>query len=424
MKRSENIIYTVILLLFFGSCGQKHSNNDGHDHADTNVHAGHGEEQHSGETVTITSLTQEQMASVGIVLGEMEMKNLTAVVKANGVLRVPNNNKANITPLYGGVIRSMAVQLGDRVKKGQVIATVANPQFIQLQEEYLMVSSQIVLADQELQRQQELNEGKAGTRKNLQSANAQINALRTKKASLQQQIRLMGIDPETVSDTNLRSNLVVTSPINGVVSNVFAKIGSYVDVSSPVMEVVDNDLLHLDLQVFEKDLSNIRIGQIVNFTITNNPSIIYSAKVFSIGASFENESKSIAVHCNVVGNKSGLIDGMNTVGTVSLDQSLVPAVPTSAIVEADGKNYIFVRTDKEGDEHEHEHEHEKEEEHQHVHEKSGTINFEKIEVIKGVSEMGYTAITLVSSIPSGSKIAVKNGFFINAKMSNTGGHAH
>ena len=69
------------------------------------------------------------------------MKELTATIKANGNLKVPNNNKGNATSLYGGVIKSLNVQIGSYVRKGQVIATIANPQFIQLQEEYLTIAS-------------------------------------------------------------------------------------------------------------------------------------------------------------------------------------------------------------------------------------------------------------------------------------------
>jgi len=92
----------------------------------------------------IASLTAEQIKTVDIQYGTIEQKQLTATLKANGALRVPNNNKANATSMYGGVVKSINVQLGDFVKKGQVIATIANPQFIQLQEEYLSASSKII----------------------------------------------------------------------------------------------------------------------------------------------------------------------------------------------------------------------------------------------------------------------------------------
>ena len=365
---------------------------------------------------TIASLTAEQIKTVDIQYGTIEQKQLTATLKANGALRVPNNNKANATSMYGGVIKGINVQLGDFVKKGQVIATIVNPQFIQLQEEYLSASSKIIFAEQELARQKELNSGNAGALKNYQNADAELKSIRTRRASLQQQIKLMGINPNSLSNSNLRSTLSVTSPITGTISNVFSKIGSYVDVSSPVAEIVDNSQLHLDLNIFEKDLPILKVGQIIHFRITNNSGQDYNAKVYSIGAAFENDSKSIPVHATVQGNKTGLIDGMNITAIVSLNNVTSDAVPTDAIVSADGKEYIFVVTNKKAEEEPQEEENKSEE----PKSKEPTTNFEKIEVAIGVSNMGYTAITLVKEIPVNAKIVTKGAFFVNAKLTNKG----
>lgn len=422
MNSIIKIIFTSIIITSLTACGS--NENEGKPGPKTEE----ATDKHDEKAETIATLTPEQINAVGITMGNVEHKSLTATIKANGALRVPNNNKANATSLYGGVIKELKVQMGDYVRKGQVIATIENPEFIQLQEEYITMGSRITLAEQEMQRQQALNEGSAGALKNFQSATAELNTLRTRKASLHKQIQLMGINPVSVNANNLRSALFVTSPINGTVSNEFAKIGSYVDVSSPVVEIVDNRLLHLDLQVFERDLSSIKVGQVVNFAITNNPTITYTAKVYNIGSSFENESKTVAVHCNVTGNKDGLIDGMNITGMISVDNATVPAVPDAAIVEADGKYYIFIHTDKAPSEAaEDTHEHKEGEKHDHVGENkshSKSINFEKIEIAKGVSELGYTAITTVTAIPKDAKIVTKGAFFINAKLSNAGGHEH
>ena len=233
------ISVTIILTLLLSAC-HNHTEGDGHNHGTTETKTeAKKEEPHEEAPATIASLTAEQIKTVGITFGNIENKELTATIKANGNLKVPNNNKANATSLYGGVIKTLNVQIGSFVKKGQTIATIANPQFIQLQEEYLSTGSKITFAEQEVARQKELNEGNAGAKKNLQSATADLNSLRTRRASLQQQIQLMGINPNNVSNGNLQSMLFVSSPISGTVSNVFAKIGSYVDVSSPVAEIVD-----------------------------------------------------------------------------------------------------------------------------------------------------------------------------------------
>lgn len=423
-KKNKSIvaIFIIAAILFSACSTHSHNAEDGHNHGAVTASEKEPEEE---APPTIAALSEEQIKAVGIEIGSVENKQLTATLKLNGNLRVPNNNKANATSLYGGVIKTLNVQVGSTVKKGQIIATIANPQFIQLQEEYLTIGSKIIFAEQELQRQKELNTGNAGALKNYQSAEAELKTLRTRKASLQQQIQLMGINPNSVSNENLKSALVVTSPISGTISNLYSKIGSYVDVSSPVTEIVDNTQLHLDLQVFEKDLPLLKVSQTIHFTLTNNPTNEYDAQIYSIGTAFETDSKTIPVHCKVSGNKSGLIDGMNITAIVSLNNVLMPAVPTDAIVSAEGKDFIFIVTDKKPEEH-----HEEEEGHKHGAEErkekeiiNGT-NFEKIEVVRGVSNVGYTAITPVSEIPKDAKVAIKGAFFINAKLSNTGGHEH
>lgn len=422
MKIIIQIFISATLMLLLNACGEKHKEGDGHNH---------GTEDRPAETTgenrpVIASLTPGQIKAIGITYGAVEMKELTATIKANGNLKVPNDKKANATSLYGGVVRTINVQVGDYVRKGQVIATITNPQFLQLQEEYLTAGNRIVFAEQEYNRQKELFDNNAGAKKNLQNADADLKALRTKRASLQKQIQLMGINPANLSNNSLKSGLAVTAPISGTISNVIAEIGSYVDVSAPVAEIVDNASLHLDLNVFEKDLPSLKVGQVIHFTLTNNPANEYDAEIFSIGASFENESKTIPVHAKVKGNKDALIDGMNITGIVSLSNVLTPAVPQDAIVHADGKYYIFIVTDKMPEEHHEEEgeEHQKEGKHEPQEADNGAVNFEKIEVIMGVSDMGYTAITTVNPIPGDAKVVTKGAFFINARLSDTGGHAH
>ncbi|SKB94558.1 RND family efflux transporter, MFP subunit [Soonwooa buanensis] len=414
----QHIIYTAFAFVFLISCGKKDSN-ESESELKTEQTEEHGEESPQ----TIASLTEEQMKAVGISLGKIEMKELTSTIKANGALRVPNNNKATITSMYGGIIKTLNVQIGDFVRKGQVIASISNPEYIQLQEQYLTVKSRIAFAEQEYRRQKELFNNDAGAKKNLQSSDAELKSLRTQYSSLQRQLQIMGINPSNISNGNLKSGLVITSPISGTVSNISSQIGSYVDISSPVAEVIDNGSLHLDLQVFEKDLPKMMVGQIVHFKLTNNPETEYDAKIYSIGSSFENDSKTISVHCSVTGNKAGLIDGMNITGIVSLDKSTTPAVPNDAIVEADSKYYIFVKTDKKAESH-HEEASEQEEEQKVPEKEMKTINFEKIEVVKGSSDMGYTAITSVNKIPEDAQVVVKGAFFVNAKLSNSGEHEH
>ncbi|RYE59324.1 MAG: efflux RND transporter periplasmic adaptor subunit [Sphingobacteriales bacterium] len=417
MKMRKFFIALSILLslIVFDSCGDKAT-------TDTKTHTAEeklGEEKHDHANANTATLTEEQIKSIGIEWGVIEQKQLTASVKANGVLKVPNQNKASVNSIYGGVIKSLLVQPGSHVSKGQTIATIANPEFIQAQSQYLSVIAKVNFAELEVKRQKELNEGNAGALKNLQSAETELRSLRTLKSTLGQQIQLMGINAERLANGKLISVLAVTSPISGVVSDVMVKMGSYVDVTTAVAEIVDNSQLHLDLFVYEKDLSKLKDNQVIHFTVTNNPGKEYDAKVFSLGSSFEGESKAISVHAKVAGDKTGLIDGMNVTAIISLEQSTVPAVPNDAIVTVDGKDYIFLLTDDDAESRldgndkdtlQHKESEKKSEE------KGKT--FERIPVAKGKTDIGFTEITLLKELPKDAKVVTKGAFFVSAKMTN------
>lgn len=396
MKKIFAIIIVATISLGLYSCG-----NDANIE-DKPAAEGEAKKEHAEGTV---ELTQAQMKSIGVEIGTIEQKQLTASLKANGVLRVPNQNKAQINSVYPGVIKTLLVQPGNTVTKGQVIATVANPQFIITQEEYLSLTPKITLAQQEVTRQQELIQGNAGALKNLQAAESNLRTMQTRKVSLEEQLRLMGISPAKLSGSHLISVIAVKSPINGVVSSVTVKIGSYVDTNTPILDLVDNSQLHLDLFVYEKDLAKLKENQTIHFTLTNNPGKEYDAQIYSLGSSFEDESKAVSVHALVKGDKQGLIDGMNITALISLENITAPAVPSDAIVTMQGQDFIFAVSEK-----------------QEAH--AGETAFEKIPVAKGTTDVGYTQITLLKNIAPTTKIVTKGAFFVQAKMVNTGEGEH
>ena len=432
MKNFIIIISIMATTMLLSSCGNKSASNQEAEHSEE-----HHDEQENANTATLTA---EQMKSIKIELGSIEKKQLTASLKANGILKVPNQNKATATASLGGVIKSILVQTGNTVSKGQTIATIANNSFITMQEEYISVTAKADLSQLEFARQKELQTGNAGALKNLQSSETELKTLKARKASLQKQLELVGINTASLTSENIQSIVSITSPISGAISNVMVNIGSFVDANNPIAEIVDNSQLHLDLYVYEKDLAKLKVGQTIHFTLTNNPGKEYDADVYAISNTFEQNTKAIAVHAMVKGNKQGLIDGMSITALVSLDNATLDAVPTNAIVNHEGQDYIFIVTDahaevehhseKETAEHKHDesgHQHsEKEGEHiegEH-HEEEGTT-FEKIPVRKGTTDVGYSEITLLKEIPANSKVVVNGAFFILAKMNNKGeGHAH
>lgn len=409
MNKIISITCAIVSLTALMSCGSK----TGSVPAKQEAHEEAAKEQHDENT---TTLTEDQARSIGIEFSTIEQKELTNSIKANGILTVPNQNKAFVTPLYSGVVKSLNVQPGSFVQQGQAIATIVNPELLQMQQQLQQVNTQIELTEIEVKRQKELVEGNAAPLKKLQQAQTELATLKSQRNGLQKQLSGVG------ASQNFSSAIVIKAPISGTVSKVTAQLGSNVDVSTPVAEIVNNSQLHLDLYVYEKDLPKLRPNQTIHFTITNNAGKEYDAAIFSIGTAFEAGSKTIPVHAKVMGDKTGLIDGMNITALVSLDKSSVPAVPTNAIVSYQGKDYIFaVINAGMGNSYS-----------DSAHTKTGKetgnsvkeIMFERIPVAKGTTDVGYSEITLLKELPVNARIVTKGAFFILAKMTNTGEDEH
>ena len=359
------------------------------------------EEAHTEEARSnFVSLTELQIKTAGIELGSIEQKNLKNSIKANGILSVPNQNKAFVTSVNSGVIRTLLVQPGDFVRKGQVVATIVNPDVAGLQQQLQTINAQISLNEIEYNRQKELVAGNAAPLKNVQRVQTELLTLKATRNSLQKQLSTMGISASSVSKGNIITTLAITAPISGTISNISAQIGSNINPSTPVAEIVNNSQLHLDLFVFEKDLPLIKNKQTIHFTLTNNPGKEYDAQIFSIGTAFANESKTIPIHAVVKGDKAGLIEGMNITAVISIGEALVSAVPTDAIVSFQGQDYIFVQTKRPETN------------------DSAEIYFERLPVVKGLSDVGYTEITTLKEIPPETPVVTKGAFFLLAKMTN------
>ena len=388
-----------------------------------------GEHLDEHENPNVATFTDEQIKTIGIEYGSIENKELTNAVKVSGMLTVPNQNKAFVTPVYSGVVRSLNVQPGSYVTRGRVIATISNPDLMQMQQQLQQVSAQIKMAELEVTRAQQLYKGNAAPLKKLQQAQTELTILRSQRSGLQKQLGSIG------ASQSYNAALSVRAPISGTVSKVMAQIGSNVDMASPIAEIVNNSSLHLDIYVYEKDLAKIQSGQTIHFTLTNSPGKEYDARITSVGTAFEGESKTVPVHAEVTGDKTGLIDGMSVTAIISLDSKTTPSVPTEAIVNDKGQDYIFIVSDEhtetehtaknvtEKDEHGHEHAEDKKDQNKKA---SKEVSFERIPVAAGTTDLGYTQITPLKPIPANAKIVTKNAFFILAKMNNKGeeGHGH
>lgn len=353
------------------------------------------EETHHGDQATLSA---EQIAAVGITIGPLERKNLNAVVKASGQLAVPPQNQADVNVLIGGIIRRITVLEGQYIARGKPVAWLENQEFIKIQQEYLSTRNAFAYTQTELKRQQELSDAEAGIAKVLQQTQANYNAERSRLLGLEKQLLQLGIDPAAVAAGQLVTQVPVSAPISGTIGHISVNTGAFANPGKPLMEIIDDSEIHCDLIVFEKDLFKVKLGQQVNFILTNQNNRQIHGEIYGINKSFEDASKGIIVHAIIKdAARFRLIPGMYVTALIDVGNELTTAVPVDALVRSEGKNYIYMLagTDTSA---------------KHYH-------FKQVEVVTGVTELGYTQITPLAELPGEARIVTKGAFYILSQSS-------
>lgn len=233
-----------------------------------------------------------------------DLSKTVNVVRVTGTLALDPQNRAEVSPIASGVVRCITTREGIRVRRGQVVAYIENTQIVELQRQYLTAVNELSAAKTELARQHTLMKQEAGVLKTLQQAESAYAIANAQVVGIGRQLSQLGVNPSSISAGKLTTLIPVTSPISGIVGKVKISMGSFVDISTSLMTVVNNVNLHCDLKVFEKDLPKVRIGQMVNLTLTNAPEVTFRAKIYDINSAFDNDSKSVTVHARIIDHPS------------------------------------------------------------------------------------------------------------------------
>ncbi len=379
----KTVIIAGILIFAFSACSQK---------PETAEESGSQEENAEGGLTTVV-LTAQQFNALGMKVDTLSKRNFSSVVVANGQLEVLPQNEASVTAIIGANIISIDVFEGKKVNKGQVLAYLSHPDLLNLQTRYLNAWNQLQYADKEYQRQKRLYEEQVGSGKDFQKIQSDFLSLTGEVKNLEAQLKLLKLDPEKIKQGNIVEQVPVISPINGFIEKVNVKTGQYVDPQMQMFEVINNDHIHADLMVFEKDVHKVKEGQNVTFSIESVPGETLSAKIFAVGKSFEQNPKAVHVHAEIENKKGLLISGMYITGRISTGEDYAYALPEGAIVNEDGKSVIFIsEQDKDG------------------------WKFEPVEIISGQQEDGFVEIKLSSPLKKGSLVAMNNAYYLLSEM--------
>lgn len=345
-------------------------------------------------------LSEKQVKAVDLKMGEAQEREMDAMLHVNGSLVLRAQDMGNVSSLMGGIVKNVYVKEGQMVSRGQVVATIENTDVVTLQREYYTAYKESEMARLELDRQKTLASAGAGIKKTLQMSEKNYKVAQANLLGTGRQLQQMGISTKEVAKGKFTTVFPLRAPISGTVSDMQASLGSYADMQTPLMKIRNNHAVECDLNVFEKDIAKVKVGDQVLVSLTNQPGVNVSGRVYGMNQYLNKGTKSVAVHVKLDAKRGAkLFEGMYVSGQIATGRQLCMTLPDKAIVSADGKQYVFALNQQ--------------------HSKGGTYSFSRHEVTTGVSNNGYTEVALCKHLKKGQKIVTDNAFYL---ASLTGDH--
>lgn len=390
----KSIFYTGLVLFSLGACK---NDNSAENSVETETAI---EEQQS----TNTGLERQKLHLSPQKFGEMELKidslptkSLTGTVEANGQLDVPPQNEAAITAIIGANVTEIKVIEGDKVNKGSVLAYLSHPDLIRLQTDYSNAYNRMQFLEKEYQRQKRLYQAEVSSGKQFQQTESEYNSSKGLVNGLESQLRLLRLNLDRIRNGEVYNQVPVVSPIEGYVEKVNIKVGQFVQPQTEMFEIVNTDHVHADLMVFEKDVSKVKEGQMVEFNIEALPESNLKAEIYSVGKTFEKNPKAVHVHAEIENKQGNLFPGMYLTAKIATSENKVPAVPEEAIITENGESYIFTarKITEDGNE---------------------KWALSPLKVVTGQNDDGWVEVKLSKSLQNGEKVVLNKAYYLISEM--------
>ena len=347
-------------------------------------------EESSNETTV--ELTEAQLNNSEIETGKIEQRNISSLLKVNGKIEVPPQNMVSVSVPMGGYLKSTKLLAGMHISKGEVIATMEDQQYIQLQQDYLTAKVHYTSIEAEYNRQKELNLSKASSDKVYQTAQTEYLSQKILIKSLSEKLKLIEVNPDKLNENNISKSINILSPIDGFVSQVKMNIGKYATPTDVLFELVNPSDIHLTLTIFEKDLYKISIGQKIFAYNNTNPNNKYTCEIILIGKDVTPE-RTIQVQSHFEQYDKSLIPGMYMNAEIEVSTNNAYIISNDGIVRFEGRQYVFTQTEKN--------------------------KFEILAITTQNTEMGFTQITFSDTTEIRNKTFVTKGAYtLLMKMKN------
>lgn len=264
-------------------------------------------EETEADTTVITAHVAPDTVQVDAISSATSKPNQ---VSFNGTLMLSPHHQATVALTLGGIVKNTTLLPGQHVQRGELLATLENPDFILLQQTYLDSYAQTEYLRTEYERQKALSQEQAASQKKFQQSKADYLSTKSRLEAAAAQLSLLDVDPDRLLREGIQPLLQVKAPISGYISQVKMNTGKYIQPGEPLCEIIDKSSLLLCLTTYEKDLTEIKRGSSVQFRVNGMGKAIFHATVISIGQQVDEVNRSLSVYARIQDPDPQFLPGM------------------------------------------------------------------------------------------------------------------
>lgn len=307
---------------------------------------------------------------------EEDVKN---ELKLFGKIQADNNKLADVYSLVGGNVIKINVELGDYVKKGQVLAVIRSGEVAGFERDRLDAIGDVAVAEKNLQVAKDLFKGKLASEKDVVAA----------QRELERQNAELGRINEVFNIYNLKKGSIynITASMNGfiIAKNVSPNEQIRADKADALFSIAEINEVWAIANINESDVSRVQVGYDAEVATLSYPDDKYKGKIDKIFSAIDPETKAMKARIRIPNSTYKLKPEMNATITVRyLEHQNMVAVPNSAVLFDKSKSWVMVFKDR------------------------TNIETRQVEVYRTVGDLTYIS----HGITSGEKVISANGLLI------------
>lgn len=270
-----------------------------------------------------------------------QTQNVTNELSFYGKITADNNKMIDVYPLVGGNVIKVNVELGDYVKKGQVLATIKSTDIADFEKQSLDAKSDLLVAKNNLKVAQELFDGKLNSESDVLQAKSEVNKAQSQLSKVQETYKIYNIKAGSIYE--------VTAPISGFIiqKSINQDMLLRSDRSENIFDIAEISEVWAMANINEIDINKVKLGIDADVTTLSYPDKVFKGKVDKIFNVIDPETKAMQARIKLQNPGYLLKPDMNANIKLSIkeDKSMI-AIPSEAIVFDKSKNFVMIFKDR------------------------------------------------------------------------------